>query len=75
MRILIISLPRTGSTSLLKTISKSKKLKEVFEPFDGTNRFTYNDTMDNIVVKTIVLFQKPSDLFRYKFMFYIFKKI
>jgi hypothetical protein len=65
MRILIISLPRTGSTSLLRDICNSKKLKEVFEPFDGTNRFAYNDGMDNIVVKTIVLFQKPSDVLDY----------
>jgi hypothetical protein len=65
MRILIISLPRTGSTSLLRSISDSKKLKEVFEPFDGTDRFTYNDRMDNIVVKTIVLFQKPTNVLDY----------
>ena len=65
MRILIISLPRTGSSSLLKDICKSKKLKEVFEPFDGTNRYTYNDAMDNIVVKTIVLIQKPSNVLDY----------
>jgi hypothetical protein len=65
MRILIISLPRTGSTSLLKNISKSKKLKEVFEPFDGTNRFPYDDMMDNVVVKTIVLFQRPIGVLDY----------
>jgi hypothetical protein len=65
MKILIISLPRTGSTSLLKSISKSKKLKEVFEPFDGTNRFPYDDTMDNVVVKTIVLAQKPLNVLDY----------
>jgi len=54
MRILIISLPRTGSTSLLKKISKEKNLKPLFEPFDGTNRIQYKKDEDNIVVKTIV---------------------
>ena len=54
MRILIISLPRTGSSSLLKKIAKDKNLKPLFEPFDGSNRVTYNDNEDNIVVKTII---------------------
>ncbi len=53
MRILIISLPRTGSTSLLYKISKEKKLKPFFEPFDGTNRVIYNNQND-CVVKTII---------------------
>jgi hypothetical protein len=65
MRILIISLPRTGSTSLIRNICKSKKLKEVFEPFDGSNRCPYDDTMNNIVVKTIVSFQKPLGVLDY----------
>jgi len=55
MRILIISLPRTGSTSLLKNISKSKKLKEVFEPFDGTNRYTYNVGMKRQTLISVIL--------------------
>lgn len=54
MRVLIISLPRTGSSSLLKKIAKDKNLKPLFEPFDGSNRVTYNDNEDNIVVKTII---------------------
>jgi hypothetical protein len=53
MRILIISLPRTGSTSLLYKIAKEKNLKPFFEPFDGTNRVIYNNE-DNSVVKTII---------------------
>ena len=59
MKILIISLPRTGSTSLLHTISEQRKLKPIFEPFDGTNRHPYSDNMDGIVVKTIISEQYP----------------
>jgi hypothetical protein len=54
MKILIISLPRTGSTSLLLKISKELDLRAVFEPFDGTNRNPYNGE-DNVVVKSIVM--------------------
>lgn len=53
MKILIISLPRTGSTSLLHKISKEKNLKPYFEPFDGSGRVIYNNE-DNSVVKTII---------------------
>ncbi len=53
MRILIISLPRTGSTSLLYKLAKDKNLKPLFEPFDGSNRVKYNGE-DNVVVKTII---------------------
>ena len=53
MRILIIALPRTGSTSLLYKIAKERNLKPFFEPFDGTNRVVYNGE-DNCVVKTII---------------------
>jgi hypothetical protein len=65
MRILIISLPRTGSTSLLNSIAKSKNLKPLFEPFDGTNRVTYQDEMENIVLKTIVDVQRPENCDNY----------
>lgn len=53
MRVLIIALPRTGSTSLLYKIAKERNLKPYFEPFDGTNRVNYNGE-DNCVVKTII---------------------
>jgi hypothetical protein len=53
MKILIISLPRTGSTSLLYKIAKDRNLKPFFEPFDGTNRVIYNNE-NNSVVKTII---------------------
>lgn len=58
MRKLIIAIPRTGSSSLLDRISKKDNLKSIFEPFDGTNRFPYSESEDNIVVKTMV-FQFP----------------
>lgn len=60
MRVLIISLPRTGSTSLLYKIAKEKKLIPLFEPFDGSGRFLY-DGQDNIVLKTII-FQHPNNI-------------
>ena len=53
MSVLIISLPRTGSTSLLHKIAKEKNLKPLFEPFDGTGRVNYNGEKD-VVVKTII---------------------
>ena len=58
MKILIISLPRTGSSNFLFKIAEEKKLKPIFEPFhDGTNQYKnwiYNPEEDNVVVKTIV---------------------
>lgn len=54
MRILIIALPRTGSTSLLYKLAKEFQIKAVFEPFDGTERESYNIKDDNVVVKTII---------------------
>jgi hypothetical protein len=53
MSVLIIALPRTGSTSLLDKISKEKGFKPLFEPFDGTDRVVYNKEKD-VVVKTII---------------------
>lgn len=59
MKILIISLPRTGSSNLLFNVSKEKNLKPIFEPFaelkkdDSINR-TYDSSEDNVVVKTII---------------------
>jgi hypothetical protein len=53
MRILIISLPRTGSTSLMYKLAKDNNLSPLFEPFDGTNRVIYNGE-DNVVLKTII---------------------
>lgn len=62
MKILIISLPRTGSTSLLFKMADEYNVRPIFEPFhDGTNTFyngetiwTYNKNENNVIVKTIV---------------------
>jgi len=37
MKILLITLPRTGSTSLLKRISEEQKLNSIGEPFNNVN--------------------------------------
>lgn len=58
MKVLIISLPRTGSTSLLYKISKEKKLQPLFEPWDGSERSPYNLNMGNCCLKTMI-FQSP----------------
>lgn len=60
MRILIIALPRTGSTSLLEKLSKQYNLKAVFEPFIGASRYAYSDTLKNIVVKTMMYHLPPN---------------
>lgn len=62
MKILIISLPRTGSTNLMRDLSRKHKIKSVFEPFDGSDRESYNMNMKNIVLKTIVEQQPNKDL-------------
>lgn len=59
MNILIISLPRTGSTELGKDISIKHKLKYECEPFNGGNRLLNHSDLNNIVLKTI-LFHLPS---------------
>ena len=53
MNILIISLPRTGSTELGKDISNKHKLKYECEPFNGGNRLLRDKDLQNIVLKTI----------------------
>jgi hypothetical protein len=58
MNILIISLPRTGSTELGKGISNKHKLKYECEPFNGGNRIFNNSDLNNVVLKTI-LFHLP----------------
>jgi hypothetical protein len=67
MRILILSLPRCGSTSLLYKIAKKENLRPVFEPFDGSGRQLYRDDMDNIVVKTVIIQRTDNEEFTKKF--------
>ncbi len=60
MSVLIISLPRTGSTELGMKISNDRKLKYVFEPFN--NVIKSNDFIfEKCVLKTII-FQIPQDI-------------
>jgi hypothetical protein len=58
VKILLITLPRTGSTSLLKKISEEKNLTSISEPFNSINGnlkkyedFDWINT-DNMCVKT-----------------------
>jgi len=58
MKILLITLPRTGSTSLLKKISEEQKLNSISEPFNNVNGnlekykdYNWKNT-NNICVKT-----------------------
>lgn len=55
MKILIIALPRTGSTSLGEMMAKKHNIKKyLFEPFNPKNTERYNSNENNIVVKTLV---------------------
>ena len=58
MKVLLITLPRTGSTSLLKKISEEQKVNPISEPFNDVNGNLekYKDynwkNANNICVKT-----------------------
>ena len=55
MRVLIISLPRTGSNSLMNQYSKKYNLNSYGEPFNvSTNLDDDWKTNDNVVVKTML---------------------
>ena len=62
MKVLIISLPRTGSSSFQSNICKERNLISIFEPWDGSNRFSYETRIKNCCVKTI-LFQSPINFY------------
>ena len=53
MSILIIALPRTGSTSLLYKLAKENGFTPLFEPFDNSGRVQYSGEK-NVVLKTII---------------------
>lgn len=62
MKILIISLPRTGSTSLLHKIAVERNLEPIYEPFNHRHtNISYNQNIKNVVVKSIIN-QKPPDV-------------
>jgi hypothetical protein len=54
MKILIIALPRTGSTSLLEKYEKKFNLTSLFEPYDGSGRWIYNSELNDVVMKTMI---------------------
>lgn len=54
MSILIIALPRTGSSELVRRLSDKHKLKNVFEPFYPTSELPPLIDFKNIVLKTII---------------------
>jgi hypothetical protein len=58
MKILIISLPRTGSNSLLNKIAYEFNLQPISEPFYKNKTNAYKSSYDGVVVKTIIS-QKP----------------
>ena len=57
MKILIIALPRTGSTTLLKTLANKYNLTPIMEP---QQKEGFREDEDNIVVKCI-LWKIPQD--------------
>jgi len=61
MRLLVISLPRTGSTSFSKDLAKKNDLTFVFEPFapmakqfNKSKNFDSDYSKENVVVKTLI---------------------
>jgi len=57
VKIIIISLPRSGSTSLLHKLSNDMKLEEYNEPFRAENNhkdYNWLDGKDNYIVKTLI---------------------
>lgn len=61
MKILVLSLPRTGSTTFAKNLAKENNISFVFEPFapnaellNRIKNFELDYTKDNIVVKTLI---------------------
>ena len=54
MSILIIALPRTGSTELGRRLSVENKLRYEFEPFNPLAELKYDESYKNKVVKTMV---------------------
>jgi hypothetical protein len=62
MKILIVSLPRTGSSSLLNKIANEENLIRISEPFDMTRKkIIEKEFPENCVVKSIIK-QHPIDV-------------
>ena len=70
MKILIIAIPRSGSNTLLKSMSSMLKLKRIGEPFNEAIRknVNFNDTVveNNVVVKSLIDINIPNVINFYK---------
>jgi hypothetical protein len=66
MKVLIISLPRTGSSNLQKKISEENNLKLIYEPYNPKGYYgpEFSLDEDNIIIKTLFLhpFNRTNDL-------------
>ena len=74
MKILIIAIPRSGSTTLIKSLSKMLKIKRIDEPFNESlyENLQYDTILvdairnlpkDDVVVKSLIsclLYTSPS---------------
>jgi hypothetical protein len=74
MKILIIGLPRTGSTRLGSDLSTKHKCKYIFEPYNPDNPRDYDINEKNIVLKTLI-FQKPEDIEENKIIDWLVKYV
>ena len=56
MKVLIMAVPRSGSTSLMSSIASEKNLERIFEPFSYRvyERNLYTSDKKNVVVKLLV---------------------
>jgi hypothetical protein len=61
MKVIIICLPRTGSSQLLDTVASNYKIKPFFESFSKNIPSTYFIKKDNFVLKTVI-HQSPVDV-------------
>ena len=63
MKILIISVPRSGSTTLIKALSSTLKLKKIDEPFNeglwGSVKYDIIPE-NNVVVKSLISIVVPN---------------
>jgi hypothetical protein len=58
MSILIIALPRTGSSNLGKNLSNKYELDYIYEPFDSLKKIDKIEVKENTLIKTVV-FRAP----------------
>ena len=76
MKILIISLPRTGSTSLMEDLGRKNNLKILSEPYskESYKESSFNINENNIVLKTIIGQKPPEEIDDLEFLTNLAKK-